>query len=1344
MKKTLSILLLTALMFASVVPFWEKAAKAAIVVVYAEDFEDTSVGQVPDGWTASTGANLVGVVEDGTGNRYLASTENANNTSNVASVSFSPVSSTVTAEMRILAQQTTGTAWFTLRDSSGNKAVELAFDQNRLARKLPNNTHSQLRTYTANQWYAIRVDIDLAAQNYDVAIDGVSYAANAPLMNTVADVAQFDFSTYRYQSGTFRVDDIEISGENAVPQASNVMIAGSPEPGMTLTGQYAYTDAESDAEGATTFQWYRGTLANGSNKIAISGATSQTYTVTAGDEGQYLFFEVIPVAATGAAQGTAVLSASLLIPTAAVYSEDFQGTTVGQLPAGWTATTGANAVTVAADSGGNRYLSTTENANSVTNEAKVGFTPLTDDVSMEMRILAQQTTGSAWFTLRDSNGVKAVELAFDQNRLARKLPDNTHSTLQNYTANQWYDIRVEIDMSAQVYDVEINGVPMASGVALMNAVSDIAEFGVSTYRFQSGTFLVDDIVIDEEDYVPPPQDPNTHTGSWAMRYVSEGSGLWSGPHQVVQGLQTNTVYNVSAWIKGVSGIKLVANTTNWATMIGSSASVAANNTWQQVSFSFNSGSNTAIVLQIQTTVTGEGALYIDDFSLNAQGGGSNLILNPSFEGGNTRWNEVKSPYFIVRPAIDPIPAPPAKPYYKGAWSTYEAEWGLLAGGATLRTHSPASDGKVIDLNAVSESVQFTGADGGNKLNLRYSSQAAGTISLYVNGSDAGNITLANTSGAYAELSMPISIAPGATVKLQYDSGDTAIGFDLLRIYYQYEAESLTLGGGATSYADPYASGGNAVGVTASGAQVTFTNAMAIDELAIGYAATSSGSGSLYVNGTHVKDISFAASGAMSGQNAYYEQSVYVDIPAGAQVSVRSNAGVTPFNLDYIKVVPRKTYDSSYTDMPDAPTIIGAYVGNSVSGANQFMGWLGRNDVAFLGYGGDASWTDFNNSISWASGSAVWGQLSNRILWSVPLIPHERPMTGQYANLEDAAKGVYNARYKRAAEVLLSRNADFDEIYIRTAWEFNGGWFPWTIVAGSGEIQEKKLQDFIGAYRQFVKTFRSVSNKFRFDWCFNVGSPPLGPEGAYPGDNYVDIIGMDIYDEQNYSHISDPEERFQYALTRPYGMNWHRDFALAHGKKMAYSEWGVGGNGSGDSADYMELMYNWIDSNDVVYQTYWNATSSYNGRLSDNQYPQAGAVYQDLFGSYTGAPPTQNTTGNVIVGVTSPLDRGEGGQQITVTTMPAEFRGIALDPDGNPYVTGVTVTLQNGSGQYINLSNGATSSTPVYNNTTYNSGTAYWSVSLNSLSLPDGNYAIRVYADDGDDNMIGICNFTLDT
>ncbi|MBS4689593.1 hypothetical protein J4G63_20415, partial [Aeromonas sobria] len=54
-----------------------------------------------------------------------------------------------------------------------------------------------------------------------------------------------------------------------------------------------YSDADNDAEGASTYKWYR-------NGAEISGATAKTYTVTAADQKNVISFSVTPVAATGA------------------------------------------------------------------------------------------------------------------------------------------------------------------------------------------------------------------------------------------------------------------------------------------------------------------------------------------------------------------------------------------------------------------------------------------------------------------------------------------------------------------------------------------------------------------------------------------------------------------------------------------------------------------------------------------------------------------------------------------------------------------------------------------------------------------------------------------------------------------------------------------------------------------------------------------------------------------------------------------------------------------------------------------------------------------------------------
>ncbi len=95
----------------------------------------------------------------------------------------------------------------------------------------------------------------------------------------------------------------------AAPTATVPAITGTPQVGKTLTGSYDYSDINGDLEGATTFKWYRADDAAGSGKTAIAGATAKTYVLQPGDLGKYISFEVIPVAATGIAQGAAVESA---------------------------------------------------------------------------------------------------------------------------------------------------------------------------------------------------------------------------------------------------------------------------------------------------------------------------------------------------------------------------------------------------------------------------------------------------------------------------------------------------------------------------------------------------------------------------------------------------------------------------------------------------------------------------------------------------------------------------------------------------------------------------------------------------------------------------------------------------------------------------------------------------------------------------------------------------------------------------------------------------------------------------------------------------------------------------
>jgi hypothetical protein len=93
------------------------------------------------------------------------------------------------------------------------------------------------------------------------------------------------------------------------PVASNVLLSGSDNLNGVLTSSYTYYSANGATESATTFQWYRGTDSSGSTNVAISGATSATYTLVAADIGEYIRVGVTPGASSGPTPGSQAFSA---------------------------------------------------------------------------------------------------------------------------------------------------------------------------------------------------------------------------------------------------------------------------------------------------------------------------------------------------------------------------------------------------------------------------------------------------------------------------------------------------------------------------------------------------------------------------------------------------------------------------------------------------------------------------------------------------------------------------------------------------------------------------------------------------------------------------------------------------------------------------------------------------------------------------------------------------------------------------------------------------------------------------------------------------------------------------
>jgi len=95
---------------------------------------------------------------------------------------------------------------------------------------------------------------------------------------------------------------------NEFPVASSVTITGTLKVMQTLTGSYIYSDAESDPEQASLYEWYRANDASGTGSVKIITATTQSYILTTNERNKFISFKVTPKAQSGSTPGVAVSS----------------------------------------------------------------------------------------------------------------------------------------------------------------------------------------------------------------------------------------------------------------------------------------------------------------------------------------------------------------------------------------------------------------------------------------------------------------------------------------------------------------------------------------------------------------------------------------------------------------------------------------------------------------------------------------------------------------------------------------------------------------------------------------------------------------------------------------------------------------------------------------------------------------------------------------------------------------------------------------------------------------------------------------------------------------------------
>jgi Glycosyl hydrolase family 26 len=309
--------------------------------------------------------------------------------------------------------------------------------------------------------------------------------------------------------------------------------------------------------------------------------------------------------------------------------------------------------------------------------------------------------------------------------------------------------------------------------------------------------------------------------------------------------------------------------------------------------------------------------------------------------------------------------------------------------------------------------------------------------------------------------------------------------------------------------------------------------------------------------------------------------------------------------------------------PGAPhrPILGAYVGGAATARRALPAWerwSGVKSPYALDFTATSSWDDLVGP-KWML--AAWRGWGRRLVYSVPMFPGPKDRSfGGGVSLEECAAGSYDGHWKALGRNLATYH--LEDTIVRPGWEFNGDWFGW---AAKGHEQA-----YVGCFQHLVRTMRAVpGQRFAFVWNPNVGQGQFPAEQAYPGDNYVDYIGLDLYDSAWLSgsyptaaeRAAAARKSWHERLAGDHGLSFWAGFGHDHGKPLAFPEWGLAlgpdGNGGGDNPYFIEQMIRYLHdpANNVAFAMYFDVDDG--GRSfhrlsnSDTRFPRSASRYRQL-------------------------------------------------------------------------------------------------------------------------------------
>jgi hypothetical protein len=314
--------------------------------------------------------------------------------------------------------------------------------------------------------------------------------------------------------------------------------------------------------------------------------------------------------------------------------------------------------------------------------------------------------------------------------------------------------------------------------------------------------------------------------------------------------------------------------------------------------------------------------------------------------------------------------------------------------------------------------------------------------------------------------------------------------------------------------------------------------------------------------------------------------------------------------------PVASAPASATATPAGGSVpLGVFRQTSAAEVKAFESWLGApvSDVV-----------DFSARDTWEHISSPdyllteWQKTGYRLIYAVPMIPNSE--TDRDAAMRRGANGEFNQYFTTLAQNLVKYGKA--GAVLRIGWEFNLDSWPWSI-------------EDEGVYKQYfaniVTAIRAVpGQKFTIDWNVNNGTSAHDAVDYYPGDEYVDEVGVDAYDVTGavYPYPSSCDQTCRVSTqknaweTQIYsgerGLGFWSAFAAQHQKPLALPEWGLwnrpDGTGGGDDPYFIQQMHDFIadPANSVAYSAYFEYDDDGGTHSLQQSFPESAKLFRQLF------------------------------------------------------------------------------------------------------------------------------------